>query len=77
MGFKRLLLKMQCCIVCMTALVTGTLLWFTGNLMHAGISGTFMVLYGIGLLLLVGIMGYDRIVNRDACEAGVTVSPRR
>jgi hypothetical protein len=59
------LIKMKCCVFLFAMAVTGVLLIMGGgNIIHAGISGTVALLYGIGLLMLSSIAIYDKIVNR-------------
>lgn len=69
MSFRKLLLKMQCCIVGLSALVTAGMLWLMENVINATISGTVFLVYGIGLGLLTWIIAHDYYVNRDAVES--------
>lgn len=60
----RNLIKMKCCLVCVTGGVTGLLLVFGHNRINSGITGTIALVYGIALVLLVSIAIHDKLVNQ-------------
>jgi hypothetical protein len=59
------LIKMKCCVVGIMCTATALLLIF-GNLIFGGITGTLSLLFGIGLLLLIGIAAHDFVLGRQA-----------
>ncbi len=67
MTFKGLV-KMKCCILIASSGMTA-LLVYTNSIINAGISGTVALIYGIALVMLLGIGCYDRCVNRECLEA--------
>ena len=66
MTFKGLI-KMKCCVVVFSSLITASLV-FTNSVINAGISGTVALIYGIALVMLLGIGCYDRCVNKECLE---------
>lgn len=66
MTFKGLV-KMKCCLVLSSSAITAFLI-YTNSVINAGISGTVALIYGIALIMLMGIGCYDRCVNRDCAE---------
>ncbi len=63
----RSLVKMKCCVVVFSTLITASLI-YTNSVINAGISGTVALIYGIALVMLLGIGCYDRCVNRECLE---------
>jgi len=68
MTFKGLV-KMKCCLVLSSTGITAFLI-YTNSVINAGISGTVALIYGIALIMLMGIGCYDRCVNRG-CEESI------
>ena len=66
MTFKNLV-KMKCCVVVFSTMITAALI-YTNSVINAGISGTVALIYGIALVMLLGIGCYDRCVNRECLE---------
>jgi len=67
MTFKGLV-KMKCCVVVISCAITAFLI-YTNSIINAGISGTVALIYGIALVMLLGIGFYDRSVNRECLAA--------
>jgi len=63
MTFKGLV-KMKCCVVVFSTLITASLV-YSNSIINAGISGTVALIYGIALTMLLSIGIYDRRVNRE------------
>lgn len=59
------LIKLKCCIVCLTGGATAILVIIGTNLIHTGISGTIAMVYSIALLQLICIMAHEKISNRQ------------
>ena len=63
------LIKMKCCVVCVTGGTTGALLLLQHNLINTGITGTIALVYSIALMLLVCIAVHEKVVcRRDEAE---------
>lgn len=65
------LVKMKCCVVLVSALVTAMIVLFQLNVLHAGISGTVALVYGIAVAMYIGIALDDRRANSKHPEYGL------
>ncbi len=62
------LIKMKCCIVLASTLVTAAIVLFHLNALHAGISATVALVYALAVSMYIGIGVQDHRANRQHPE---------
>lgn len=65
------LVKMKCCVVLVSTLATALIVLFQLNVLHAGISATVALVYGIAVAMYIGVALQDRRANREHPEYGL------
>lgn len=65
------LVKMKCCVVLAASGVTAMIVAFKLNALHAGISGTVALVYGLAVAMYLAIAIQDRRANRQHPEYGL------